>query len=134
LVPYLCLGTLQTSAAQLTPGPFSFDYIVCDEGHKLKNPSTSLCKEIRKVKARHRLVLTGTPVQNNLTELWSIFDFIFNGAVLGDLAAFKRVFADPIMRERVRSCDFAVISLRPSLIDASLCALRLSLCSYWRHV
>lgn len=51
-----------------------------------------MCKQIRTV---HRLVLTGTPIQNNLRELWSLFDFVFPGR-LGTLPAFEAEFADPI--------------------------------------
>lgn len=53
---------------------------------------TLLCKQIRTV---HRLVLTGTPIQNNLRELWSLFDFVFPGR-LGTLPAFEAEFANPI--------------------------------------
>lgn len=53
---------------------------------------TLVCKQIRTV---HRLVLTGTPIQNNLRELWSLFDFVFPGR-LGTLPAFEAEFANPI--------------------------------------
>lgn len=53
---------------------------------------TLICKQIRTV---HRLVLTGTPIQNNLRELWSLFDFVFPGR-LGTLPAFEAEFSSPI--------------------------------------
>lgn len=53
---------------------------------------TLICKQIRTV---HRLILTGTPIQNNLRELWSLFDFVFPGR-LGTLPAFEAEFANPI--------------------------------------
>lgn len=53
---------------------------------------TLLCKQIRTV---HRLVVTGTPIQNNLRELWSLFDFVFPGR-LGTLPAFEAEFANPM--------------------------------------
>src|SRR3546814_2929836 len=56
-----------------------WSYVVCDEGHKLRNPDaeiTHLCKLLR---STHRLLLTGAPIQNNLKELWSLFDFVFHG-------------------------------------------------------
>lgn len=53
---------------------------------------TLICKQIRTV---HRLALTGTPIQNNLRELWSLFDFVFPGR-LGTLPAFEAEFANPI--------------------------------------
>ena len=69
---------------------------VClDEGQKIRNPTakiTSICKELP---AFHRLILSGTPIQNNLTELWSLLDFCYPGR-LGTLPAFEQEFASPI--------------------------------------
>ncbi|CAM9176674.1 unnamed protein product [Choristocarpus tenellus] len=75
--------------------PHNWDYCVLDEGQVIRNPDaevTLVCKQIRTV---HRLVLTGTPIQNNLRELWSLFDFVFPGR-LGSLPAFDAEFATPI--------------------------------------
>eukprot|EP00752_Nemacystus_decipiens_P004421 g4036.t1 len=75
--------------------PCNWDYCVLDEGQRIRNPDaevTLMCKQIRTV---HRLVLTGTPIQNNLRELWSLFDFVFPGR-LGTLPAFEAEFANPI--------------------------------------
>ncbi|CAM9285531.1 unnamed protein product [Phaeothamnion confervicola] len=75
--------------------PHPWDYAVLDEGQKIRNPDadvTLLCKLLRTV---HRLILTGTPIQNNLIELWSLFDFVFPGR-LGTLPAFDAEFATPI--------------------------------------
>eukprot|EP00793_Prasinoderma_coloniale_P004070 PRCOL_00006245-RA len=70
-------------------------YAVLDEGHKIRNPDaavTLVCKQLRTV---HRIAMTGAPVQNNLTELWSVFDFVFPGR-LGTLPVFQAQFALPI--------------------------------------
>ncbi|CAM9862204.1 unnamed protein product [Scytosiphon promiscuus] len=75
--------------------PCNWDYCVLDEGQRIRNPDaevTLICKQIRTV---HRLALTGTPIQNNLRELWSLFDFVFPGR-LGTLPAFEAEFANPI--------------------------------------
>lgn len=56
-----------------------FDYCIIDEGQNIKNPLAQNTKVVKQVNARVRFALTGTPMENNLTELWSIFDFIMPG-------------------------------------------------------
>lgn len=75
--------------------PVEWDYAVLDEGHKIRNPNTYIticCKELR---TPNRIILSGTPMQNNLIELWSLFDFI-NPMRLGSLVAFRNQFEIPI--------------------------------------
>lgn len=72
-----------------------FDYVVLDEGHKIRNPNTSIAVTCKKLKCENRLILSGTPIQNNLNELWSLFDFIYPGK-LGTLPMFQDQFAQPI--------------------------------------
>ncbi|TKY52752.1 CHROMATIN REMODELING 8 [Spatholobus suberectus] len=70
-------------------------YAVLDEGHKIRNPNaevTLVCKQLQTV---HRIIMTGAPIQNKLTELWSLFDFVFPGK-LGVLPVFEAEFAVPI--------------------------------------
>ncbi|ORY92326.1 SNF2 family N-terminal domain-domain-containing protein [Syncephalastrum racemosum] len=70
-------------------------YVVLDEGHKIRNPdaeTTLLCKQIH---TPYRTILSGTPIQNSLKELWSLFDFIFPGR-LGTLPIFEAQFTTPI--------------------------------------
>lgn len=84
---------LQTYAELLIPT--EWEYAVLDEGHKIRNPNTAItiyCKELR---THNRLILSGTPMQNNLTELWSLFDFIFPMR-LGTLVDFRNQFEIPI--------------------------------------
>jgi SNF2 family DNA or RNA helicase len=59
-----------------------------DEGHHIKNPSAERTKGVKTINGRHKLVLTGTPIQNNLEELWSLFDFAMPG-FLGSLGHFR---------------------------------------------
>ncbi|AET37602.1 DNA-dependent ATPase RAD26 Ecym_1369 [Eremothecium cymbalariae DBVPG len=70
-------------------------YVVLDEGHKIRNPNSEISLTCKRLKTHHRIILSGTPIQNNLTELWSLFDFIFPGK-LGTLPVFQQQFAVPI--------------------------------------
>jgi len=54
-------------------------YAVLDEGHKIRNPDADITLCCKQLNTPHRIILSGTPIQNNLTELWSLFDFIFPG-------------------------------------------------------
>ena len=56
-----------------------FDYLILDEAQHIKNHLTLRSKAIKKVNSRHKLAMTGTPIENNITELWSIFDFLMPG-------------------------------------------------------
>ena len=84
---------LQTYAEQLLP--VVWECAVLDEGHKIRNPNAALtlfCKELR---TPNRVILSGTPMQNNLMELWSLFDFVFPMR-LGSLVDFKAQFEIPV--------------------------------------
>ncbi|ORX72100.1 hypothetical protein DL89DRAFT_221487, partial [Linderina pennispora] len=70
-------------------------YAVLDEGHMIRNPDAEVTLACKRLDTRHRILVTGTPIQNNLTELWSLFDFIFPGR-LGTLPVFNNQFAVPI--------------------------------------
>uniref|UniRef100_A0A0C9RXG4 DNA repair and recombination protein RAD54-like n=1 Tax=Fopius arisanus TaxID=64838 RepID=A0A0C9RXG4_9HYME len=77
--------------------PFKWHYVILDEGHKIRNPSAKITKLVKKLSTPHRLLLTGSPMQNSLKELWSLFDFILPGK-LGTLDAFIEHCATPITR------------------------------------
>jgi len=72
-----------------------FFYVVLDESQHIKNPSSHLYRSVMRLRAEHRLVLTGTPVENSLTDLWTQLNFV-NPGLLGSLAFFRREFARPI--------------------------------------
>ena len=72
--------------------------IVLDEAQNIKNPKTAQTKAILKLEANHRLALTGTPVENRLMDLWSIFNFL-NPGYLGKQAQFRRNFELPIQKD-----------------------------------
>jgi len=69
---------------------------VClDEGQKIKNPHSDITATCKMLPAFHRIILSGTPIQNSLVELWSLFDFVYPGR-LGSLPVFELEFATPI--------------------------------------
>lgn len=70
-------------------------YLILDEGHKIRNPETQVSKLIKKFQTPHKLLVTGSPMQNSLQELWSLFDFMRPG-LLGTYNAFMEHFAQPI--------------------------------------
>ncbi|KAF8894499.1 SNF2 chromatin remodeling protein [Infundibulicybe gibba] len=74
-------------------------YCILDEGHVIKNAKTKLTKAVKAVRAQHRLILSGTPIQNNVLELWSLFDFLMPG-FLGTEASFNERFGKPILSNR----------------------------------
>ncbi|KAH7308175.1 transcription-coupled repair protein CSB/RAD26 [Stachybotrys elegans] len=84
---------LQTYADLLIP--VRWDYAVLDEGHKIRNPNAEITVTCKELNTSNRVILSGTPVQNNLTELWSLFDFIYPMR-LGTLVNFKSQFEIPI--------------------------------------
>lgn len=73
--------------------------LIVDEAQNIKNPETSQAVALKSLKADYRVAMTGTPVENRLTELWSIFDFI-NKGYLGTLKEFQRSYAIPIEKFR----------------------------------
>ncbi|HSZ56523.1 MAG TPA: SNF2-related protein [Tepidisphaeraceae bacterium] len=79
-------GTLRNDAAFLKD--VNFDYVVLDEAQAIKNANSESAKATRLLQGRHRLALSGTPVQNHLGELWSLFEFL-NPGMLGTARAFQ---------------------------------------------
>ncbi len=77
----------------------SFDYVVLDEAQHIKNRETQNAKAVKAIPAKHRLVLTGTPMENSVLDLWSIFDFLMPG-YLGSAADFAERYEGPITRDR----------------------------------
>jgi TATA-binding protein-associated factor len=78
---------------------YAFEYCVLDEGHVIRNAKTKTTKAVKLMKARFRLLLSGTPIQNNVLELWSMFDFLMPG-FLGTESQFNERFAKPILASR----------------------------------
>lgn len=84
---------LQTYGELLVPVEWA--YAVLDEGHKIRNPNTTVTIYCKELQTPNRIILSGTPLQNNLIELWSLFDFIYPMR-LGTLVNFRNQFETPI--------------------------------------
>ena len=78
---------------------YEFRYAIADEAQYLKNSSTKNAIAIKKIRAQSRFALTGTPIENSLAELWSIFDFIMPG-YLFTYKKFKNMYEIPIVKEQ----------------------------------
>jgi hypothetical protein len=76
----------------------AFHLLVLDEAQAIKNPATKLAKVACELRAEHKLALSGTPMENHLGELWSVFNFLMPG-FLGDRETFRRVFRTRIEKE-----------------------------------
>ncbi|XP_041645609.1 DNA excision repair protein ERCC-6 [Cheilinus undulatus] len=102
LIPEIvaCHGILITSYSavrtmQDTLQRYDWHYIILDEGHKIRNPNAGVTTACKQFRTPHRFILSGSPMQNNLKELWSLFDFVFPGK-LGTLPVFMEQFSVPI--------------------------------------
>ncbi|MEO7648896.1 MAG: DEAD/DEAH box helicase [Bryobacteraceae bacterium] len=79
-------GTLRRDTMHIQE--YRFDYIILDEAQAIKNASSESAKVVRLLQANHRLVLSGTPIENHLGELWSLFEFL-NPGMLGAISLFQ---------------------------------------------
>lgn len=86
-------GTASRIAEELDP--IEWDVVVCDEAQAIKNHRTNAATTIRGLKSAQRIALTGTPVENRLTELWAILDAL-NPGMLGGITWFRDTFSNPI--------------------------------------
>ena len=77
---------------------YKFFYLILDESQYIKNPDSKIYKAVNQLNSTHRLVLTGTPIENSLTDLWSQINFL-NKGLLGNLRFFKREFVLPIEKK-----------------------------------
>ncbi|MEE8551907.1 MAG: DEAD/DEAH box helicase [Desulfobacterales bacterium] len=68
---------------------YSWNYIILDEAQAIKNPGTKKAKAIKKLSSCNRIIMTGTPIENRLSDLWSLFDFL-NPGLLGNAREFKK--------------------------------------------
>lgn len=85
-------ATLARDVPDLTH--IDFDYVILDEAQAIKNSHTQAAKACRLLNANHRLALTGTPIENHLGELWSLFEFL-NPGMLGRSAQFEKLARNP---------------------------------------
>ncbi len=89
-------GTVRSDISILKE--FHFSYIILDESQAIKNAESKIFRAVKQLKGEYRLVLTGTPIENSLTDLWSQFSFL-NPGMLGNLNTFKKEFVTPIEKQ-----------------------------------
>jgi len=110
---------------------YSWDYVILDEAQAIKNPGTKQTKAVKSLKAENRIIMTGTPVENRLSDLWSLFDFI-NPGLLGnakEFGSFTKGLADtpsgyaslrkvvnPFILRRLKT-DTSIISDLPDKVE-----------------
>ena len=93
-----------------------FDTVVLDEAQHIKNRQTQNAQAVKAIKARHRIVLTGTPLENSVLDLWSIFDFLMPG-YLGTAKDFRERYELPIAKEKNASAQTRLARrLRPFML------------------
>ncbi|XP_070977901.1 DNA repair and recombination protein RAD54B-like [Oncorhynchus clarkii lewisi] len=80
-----------------------FGLVICDEGHRLKNSSIKTSSALSGLSCTRRVILTGTPVQNDLQEFYAIIEFV-NPGILGSSAAYRKVYEEPILCSRQPIC------------------------------
>lgn len=100
---------------QLVFGQVDWQAVICDEAQAIKNPSTAASKVLKAMKSKFRLAMTGTPVENGLSELWSIMDYVQPG-LLGSLSQFKEEFMNKLDGEARDSEDEKKLLARISTV------------------
>ncbi|XVF56738.1 hypothetical protein PTKIN_Ptkin06aG0144500 [Pterospermum kingtungense] len=85
-------------------GEFLWNYCILDEGHIIKNAKSKITLAVKQLKAQHRLILSGTPIQNNIMDLWSLFDFLMPG-FLGTERQFQATYGKPLLAARDPKCS-----------------------------
>ncbi|EPS61286.1 hypothetical protein M569_13511, partial [Genlisea aurea] len=81
-----------------------WNYCILDEGHIIKNSRSKVTVAVKQLKANHRLILSGTPIQNNVLDLWSLFDFLMPG-FLGTERQFQATYGKPLLAARDPKCS-----------------------------
>ena len=107
-------GVVRSDSATLAA--MTWDLVVADEAQHIKNPRSRSAKSLREIPGTARIALTGTPVENRLSELWAIIDWVVPG-LLGPLETFKRETATPIERDDDREAALQLNALvKPFLL------------------
>ncbi|RMC15154.1 hypothetical protein DUI87_07336 [Hirundo rustica rustica] len=87
-----------------------FNLLICDEGHRLKNSTIKTTTALTSLSCERRIILTGTPIQNDLQEFYALIEFV-NPGILGSLSTYRKIYEEPIVRSREpsateeKSCD-----------------------------
>jgi SNF2 family DNA or RNA helicase len=94
---------------------FEFYYLILDESQYVKNPESQTYKAIKQIAAQYKLSLTGTPVENSLTDLWAQFNII-NEGMLGTYSSFKKRYINPIRKENERQEKTLLRMIQPFML------------------
>ncbi|MDR1777829.1 MAG: DEAD/DEAH box helicase [Desulfovibrio sp.] len=94
---------------------YEFNAVILDEAQNIKNPNTITARSVRRLQAQVRVCLSGTPIENNLFELWSLFEFLMPG-FLGSQHAFQRGIVKPIKDGDQESLDYLRARVRPFIL------------------
>ncbi|MDR2056548.1 MAG: DEAD/DEAH box helicase [Desulfovibrio sp.] len=94
---------------------YEFNAVILDEAQNIKNPNTITARSVRRLKACVRICLSGTPIENNLFELWSLFEFLMPG-FLGSQHAFQRGIVKPIKDGDQEALDYLRARVRPFIL------------------
>ncbi|MDR2573663.1 MAG: DEAD/DEAH box helicase [Desulfovibrio sp.] len=94
---------------------YDFNAVILDEAQNIKNPNTITARAVRRLKSRVRICLSGTPIENNLFELWSLFEFLMPG-FLGSQHAFQRGIVKPIKDGDQETLDYLRARVRPFIL------------------
>jgi SNF2 family DNA or RNA helicase/cellobiose-specific phosphotransferase system component IIB len=89
---------------------YSFQSIILDESQFIKNPASVLYHAVKSLNSSHRFVLTGTPIENSLIDLWAQFNFI-NPGLLGNLSSFKNNYINRITKEKNKQAEESLLKL-----------------------
>lgn len=108
-------ATMRRDAQALRDHPGGWDLVVADEAQNVKNPRSAVARELRTIDSSARVALTGTPVENNLTELWAILDWAIPG-LLGSQREFAKRWARPIEHADVGRADLLARLVGPFVL------------------
>lgn len=94
---------------------FEYNALILDEAQNIKNPNTITARSVRRLNAKVRLCLSGTPIENNLLELWSLFEFLMPG-FLGSQNSFQRGFMKPIKDGDPETLEYLRSRVKPFIL------------------
>ncbi|KAM7539595.1 hypothetical protein Aperf_G00000026171 [Anoplocephala perfoliata] len=97
----------------------SVDLVVCDEGHRLKNQEIKTATVLKRLSARRRIILTGTPIQNDLNEFWSLAEFVAPGCLASNREEYRACIVNPLSRFSTDLCKIFTSAEVPTPEDES---------------
>ena len=98
----------------------AWGYAILDEGHKIRNPDAEVTLAAKQLQTVHRIIMSGSPIQNRLAELWSLFDYVFPGK-LGTLPVFTTQFALPIQIGGYSNASQIQVQHCPYVFHVTIC-------------